>query len=299
MTAARRKIKSAPEETVKIVTLTPQDCQELLARNTANYRGLNKRTVARYADSMRRGEWLFNHQGVAIDVNGVLLDGQHRLHAASEAGVSIRVVMAEGLNPQAKYTIDTPDMVRKCSDAIAHLGFGNHAAAIAACYTTAATYLSFRGKVAKYYRLRPDRMPDLVEAWPTPTQVATDLESLRSRGVGLWSAASFFIYCVGWDLETDAADEFAHGLVRGAELTEGHPVLALRNTMLNRRLNGKSMSRSWVLYAHIRAWNSMRMNKPLSLFKSDSSGVRIPELHVEPDGVKAIEALLGIPEHVE
>src|SRR6266545_1760562 len=68
----------------RVQTITPARAAEWLEANTTN-RPLSRAVVRLFAEAMRRGEWLVTHQGIAFDVNGVLVDGQHRLAAIIEA----------------------------------------------------------------------------------------------------------------------------------------------------------------------------------------------------------------------
>ena len=68
----------------RVQKISPEKAAEMLAANTAN-RPLSRSTVQAFAEAMRRGDWLVTHQGIAVDTNGVLVDGQHRLAAVIEA----------------------------------------------------------------------------------------------------------------------------------------------------------------------------------------------------------------------
>jgi hypothetical protein len=69
-----------------VQTITPSRAAELLAANTTN-RPLSRPVVRGFAEAMRRDEWLVTHQGIAFDVNGVLVDGQHRGRMSSRCRV--------------------------------------------------------------------------------------------------------------------------------------------------------------------------------------------------------------------
>jgi hypothetical protein len=60
--------------------LTKEAARNLLANRAAN-RHINKYTVARMVDDMNNGRWVVTHQSPAVDQNGKLIDGQHRLQA--------------------------------------------------------------------------------------------------------------------------------------------------------------------------------------------------------------------------
>ena len=60
-------------------------------------RKLKPGVVSGYARAMRSGTWGLTHQGIAIDDNGFLVDGQHRLEAIVESGVTITLLVTTGV----------------------------------------------------------------------------------------------------------------------------------------------------------------------------------------------------------
>jgi hypothetical protein len=79
-----------------LMVVTPKMANAWLERNTRN-RKLNAETVTSYARDMRAGNWTITHQGIAFDTLDNLVDGQHRLQAIIEAGVSIKMPVTFGL----------------------------------------------------------------------------------------------------------------------------------------------------------------------------------------------------------
>jgi hypothetical protein len=69
-------------------------------------RRVNQAHVAKLATDMKNGHWRRNHQGLAFDKNGILIDGQHRLWATIEADVRITFFCMYGLDRDAQLTID-------------------------------------------------------------------------------------------------------------------------------------------------------------------------------------------------
>ena len=69
--------------------------KEWLEKNTFN-RKLSRHTVNKYASDMKAGNWTLNHQGIAFDDAGVLVDGQHRLMAVIESGVTVPMMVTWG-----------------------------------------------------------------------------------------------------------------------------------------------------------------------------------------------------------
>jgi len=71
-----------------IVNVTPELARMWLVNNNFN-RPKNSDTVAKYVRQIREGRWRLTHQGVALTKRGFLLDGQHRLFAIVECGVTL------------------------------------------------------------------------------------------------------------------------------------------------------------------------------------------------------------------
>ncbi len=68
--------------------VTPTQAQQMLQKNSGN-RKVRPGTIARYARDMRNGRWQVTHQCLAFDVNGNIIDGQHRLLAQVQANVPL------------------------------------------------------------------------------------------------------------------------------------------------------------------------------------------------------------------
>jgi len=79
----------------QVLEVTPELASVWMVKNTFN-RNLSRQTVRKYASDMERGEWKLNHQGIAFDEDGVLVDGQHRLAAVRESGMSVRMMVTWG-----------------------------------------------------------------------------------------------------------------------------------------------------------------------------------------------------------
>lgn len=90
---------------VTLVHVTPQLAKEWLCKNNTN-RALRDSVVERYARMMKSHEWTVTHQGVAFDVEGNLVDGQHRLAAVLKSGQTIPFLVCRDLSLAAYAYID-------------------------------------------------------------------------------------------------------------------------------------------------------------------------------------------------
>lgn len=89
--------------TVDIELISPTRAIAMLRQNKANRR-IRKEMVKTYARDIRAGKWELNHQGIAFDNSGELVDGQHRLSAIVEANKPVRMMVFRGI--EARDNID-------------------------------------------------------------------------------------------------------------------------------------------------------------------------------------------------
>lgn len=91
--------------TSQIETITPAIAAEYLKNNETN-RPLSQATVKSYSETMKRGEWLLNGESIDFDWNGNLLNGQHRLQAVVNSGITIQTFVVRNLNPNVYTSYD-------------------------------------------------------------------------------------------------------------------------------------------------------------------------------------------------
>lgn len=85
--------------------ITPKLAEEYLARNTGN-RLLRQTTVNSYVHAMKKGQWKNTHQGIAFYKTGELADGQHRLEAVRQSGISAWMLVTHGVETDSLGAMD-------------------------------------------------------------------------------------------------------------------------------------------------------------------------------------------------
>lgn len=121
-----------PQPYMELVTMTPELAERLLRRNDNNRR-ISPSTVRIYANSMREGLWRNpTPEALAIDRDGQLIQGQHRLLALVSAGVTLQFWINYNADPEDYHVLDRGKK-RSISDVLAMEGLvsSNHHAAIA------------------------------------------------------------------------------------------------------------------------------------------------------------------------
>ena len=94
--------------------ITPEIASALLDKNIKN-RNIRKDHVLSLAKQMTEGNWQDNGQTIVIDINGCLIDGQHRLSAVVYADIPILMQVMRNAAPEVINTIDT-GIARRASD---------------------------------------------------------------------------------------------------------------------------------------------------------------------------------------
>lgn len=99
----------------KVETIDSKKAQAILDSYWVkeNQRKPSASVVSSYARSMRAGQWLLTHQGIAITDENELIDGVHRLLAVIESGATVEMMVTRDVqhngNNSGIYTIDAID----------------------------------------------------------------------------------------------------------------------------------------------------------------------------------------------
>lgn len=128
---------------LKVEVITPERARALLERRAPN-RKLRQYWVDYLASIMQRGDWRLTHQGIALDVHGNLIDGQHRLAAIVQTGLPQTMIVAYDC-PSDLYDAIDEGLKRQSGD---RLFTHHHEAAVAAHLARLADGLSLGAKIA-------------------------------------------------------------------------------------------------------------------------------------------------------
>lgn len=89
----------------EIKLVTPDLARTFLKSQTKN-RKWRREVINRYKSEMISDKWHLNGQPIIFDVEGHLMDGQHRLMALIEANKTLEMFLVYGINETARETID-------------------------------------------------------------------------------------------------------------------------------------------------------------------------------------------------
>lgn len=95
-----------PGESVSLVFVSPTKAAEYLKLNTNNPRSLRQKSVDYYASELRAGRFGTMTDGIGIDWNNQLTNGQHRLNAIVQTGIGATMIVLTGCNPAIRKITD-------------------------------------------------------------------------------------------------------------------------------------------------------------------------------------------------
>lgn len=221
-----------PPFEISYMEVTPELAQKWLQRNPKN-RNMRKEAVQAYARDMKRGAWCPNHQGIAIDANGDLLDGQHRLAALVRANVTLPMLVftgvpvnIDGVNAKTMETVDR-GTTRLISDMLRiQYGIKQHANFVAAMIVTLAQIMVGSGRARRVSMPQTSAILELFAddlRWVSENRPT--MSPLSAALVG--GAVAFARNVIG-----KPAEEFYQAFGLGVGLSAGGAVLVLRNYIL-------------------------------------------------------------------
>jgi hypothetical protein len=230
----------AIKTTVK--TINRQYAEKVLEKGSQN-RSISDNKVNQYARDMLNSQWVLNHQGIAFDDDGNLIDGQHRLAAIARSGCTVDMLVTTGIpklseNGLAIHVMDTVDRGRPRSvgdQLVLRHGYknGSHVAA----YAKICAQICAGGTIGSLSI--PQTLLVLKHFGDAITQTMEDCQTSEDK-----------ISCVGGTISfarvanPPIGNKFAVDFYSMENLGKHHPVLSLRKWLSNHRSKAHGSSGS-------------------------------------------------------
>ena len=274
----------------EVVTLTPDKCREILAKNEHN-RNPSKRTISLYAQEIQQGLWQINGEPIIIDDSGNVLDGQHRLYACIEANRPFTTLIVRNVNRNTFATIDT-GKIRTGADVLTIQGLSPEIARI--CAAAAATCIPFEktgiltpATRGTKYLVTPETRAKWVNDNKDIIEIAYTIQSYGTRARRVISAGdAAFLWFFMEKKDPEPTVFFFDGLYTGANLRQHDPRLALLTRFESMNASNKRFTRLSKLGFVVRAWDWYRRGKlapiPGNMFRDPEIAPYI----LKPDGAK-------------
>lgn len=244
--------------------VTPVLAAEWLRLNTKN-RNLNARLVNDYARDIANGKWVYNGEAIKRAADGTLLDGQHRLAAIVQSGTTLELLVVEGLDASAQDTMDS-GRKRTTADVFSIHGETN-VNVLASIARRVWLWDAGNLKFASTQRPSTAELKDVVDKYPSlrrSADIGTRTNHAYRPASATVSGTVHHIVSQIPDAQADVAEFFAR-MANGADLSNGHPILTLRNRLLRDKSAAKNVPFHQGVGLFFRAWNAYREDRSITM----------------------------------
>lgn len=258
--------------------VSPELAKKLLDGNINN-RTLRHSYVDHLIKELSEGRWVHTHQGIAIATDGRLLDGQHRLSAIAESGLSALLNITYDCDPETFRVIDT-GTARTCADVLRADSSNTRSETVtAAAVKLVYLYENFKDYIwiGSIVKISHSVLLDCYNENPDLYLYAVDLANLARREFKFFStksATAAFVVLALKSIGIDNSDakakigDFVKKAASGLYFDEYDPCHVLRKQLINGwQPNATSKSQMW-LAVWIKLYNLHINDASIKLFKS-------------------------------
>lgn len=245
------------EITAQVMRITPQMAGELVKNRLPN-RPVSKARVRTLIEDMRAGRWKLNAESIILDHDGRLLDGQHRLFACLESGITITALVAIGVAPDAAMSIDQG--ARKNGADMLAMAAIPQAQPLSAAAKWLWRYSHERMRQATV-QLRNAEMPAFVQDHPG---LEVSLEWGKAVRALLPQSCATMLHYLMSKKESELAKQYFLALAHGEALTRDHPAHVLREKFLKEKAATSHLAVVGKAALTAVAWNALRRDAHLA-----------------------------------
>ena len=250
----------------QLMRVTPKLAEQWLGRNDSN-RNIRPTKLAQLVRDMQGGRFALTGDSIKFDLNGNLIDGQHRLTAVRDSGIPIEVLVVRGLVPSVRAVIDT-GATRSASDALRiagkHAGSRSMAAAIRILLAIRSGEVAHAGDIAP--PVTHSEVITFYDQWAQLLDYCVAFANRNSRSINIRPAALAAAMFVGAQHDLSAFTAF---ITRMTELDfgdDGDPARSLYKRL--KLLRDERHMPSDEMYYVLRAFELSTQGKPARGFKA-------------------------------
>lgn len=249
--------------------VSPKLAEEMLKGMGTN-RPVATSRVMTLANEMRLGKWQLNGETIIVSDTGKLLDGQHRLLAVIESGCTVQMSIASGVLDSSFETIDT-GKARSAGDIAGIAGIERPKFSMAA----AAMIWRLWHHTSVTEVCPPTMALRVYERFPAIRKWAPFLKTTTRQVVPAGSLLTAVTYLEDIAKMPSRAEQFFAGIDTGADLSDGSPILTLRQRMINMRASGQVMTAATCWNSVARALTAVEEGELLYKIQAETSSGRI------------------------
>ncbi|MGL5980389.1 MAG: hypothetical protein ACRCZY_05840, partial [Phocaeicola sp.] len=253
-----------------VENITPDVAREYLKFNNSN-RPVRKQTVSFYEKEIRSGKWVLNGQGITFSDGGVLLDGQHRLHAIVKAGIPVQMMVVRNVCGDTFVTIDS-GVSRSSSDvlALSNVKNSNSVSSIIKKYkllVRECNIISFGGRQGGAKESNADVLVEYNLKKELYDEITTFAYSCYSK-IKLFKVSEIGAICVFLISELHHDKDVTMNFFKmlcDQNCNENSNITILRNKLIQDKFGNNRMTFAYKQNILIKAWNYYISNKTVSV----------------------------------
>lgn len=265
---ATLKAVPTPKPTASVVKVTPKMAADWIGKNARN-RNARTSLVNLYARDMAAKNWQFTGEAIKFDLDGNLLDGQHRLLAIVKAGTTVPMLVIKDLATESQTVMDS-GAKRTAADSLSLTGHKNASIIAAAARLSLAIAGRAPGGTVSHAEIA-----DWVDSNPDISSAAA-FASTNHGSLDLRPAVVALSFLTLSRIDGPACAAFFEALVNQATDGRGDPRSTLLRRLAAARRNGESLNSPAQFQFVVRAWNAWRRGENLHVLKtSAANGVTV------------------------
>lgn len=254
----------------KLVTITPDFARQLLSTNKNN-RKVKSSNVVNIVNDILSGKWQVNGESIKVDINGKMIDGQHRCLAIVKSNKAVETLLVSGLSPENYKTIDLRCVKRSLPDVLYMQGVTqsiSKTATIGVVYSILTGSFPYRSERFGYPQLSVDIANVIMASFDINKWSNLYRDEMRQfKASGFTSTMFAGISCLAEKIDIAKCDKFAQMVITGEMLNKTDPVYHLRGRMYKEAIAKTKIDsiEAWALI--VKAWNYFYEDKPLKTLR--------------------------------
>lgn len=249
----------------QILLVTPEMASDWISHRTYNRnRRISPSVVRKYIEDMTSGRWKTTRQGLIFDTQGKIIDGQHRLSAVANAGVTVAFWVYPN---EARDTFTVLDQGYKRTAAhLLAMPYSMHVASGARYLAALADQDQW--SMPRFSKITNPEIFETVQAWPELSRLGELAVNVRGA-TGIIASPHLAVLAQAARTEHGTPEKFEawkQGLMTGDNLGRNDPRLQLRNRFMRRGASLTGSRNRDVVYGLItKAWNAFAEGRDINV----------------------------------
>lgn len=274
---------------VEIISIDPAKASEMLEKNTKN-RNISATRLMQYAKDMKNNRWKESGNTISVGPDGRLLNGQHRLMALVEAGITMDFIVVTEDSDETFDIFDT-GLNRNVAVLLRMHGIAD-ASIVSGIAKMVQMYDSNPGNVWHASTLTKQELIEFAQAHKEEAEFYANLSTLFAYHIKCgknWYAAG--MYLISRDTKhSDKLDEFHKSLCEGVGMTSDDPRLAFRNYLIRQGAPHTMWEQQSYVGLLLRTWNDWIHGEKKTQVRWMRTSLPMPKVDADPSKAKTEKA---------